>query len=56
MGKSRIDRRDYPIQLRRAIAGYLPTRGLPLIGNDRWSDRLLVIVMLLLVPRSIRRM
>jgi hypothetical protein len=49
MDRSRIDRTHYPIQLRQAIALYLPTRGLALLGKGRWSDRLLVIVMLLLV-------
>jgi hypothetical protein len=38
----------YPIQLRRAINGYLPRRGLPLLGLDCWTDRLLVLVALLL--------
>jgi hypothetical protein len=51
MGRSRIDRQEYPIQLRQAIAGYLPRQGLGLIagGNQRWSDRLLVMVAILLV-------
>jgi len=48
MDRSRNDHKDYSIQLRRTIAAYLPTQGLPLIGKDRWSDRLLVIVMILL--------
>ena len=46
MDRSRIDCKDYPIQLRRAIPEYLPARGLVLIGKDRWSDRLLVMVLL----------
>src|SRR5207245_5770569 len=51
MGRSRIDRTHYPIQLRQAIAGYLPKQGLPLMaqGRQRWSDRLLVMVAILLV-------
>ena len=49
MARSRIDPLSYPIQLRRAIAEFLPTRGLPLIAPGRWTDRLLVIVMLLMV-------
>lgn len=51
MGRSRIDRTTatpYPIQLRQAIAAYLPRRGLPLLGKDRWTDRLLVLGALLL--------
>jgi hypothetical protein len=56
MNRSRIDRRDflqsqpaYLGQLRQAIAAFLPARGLPLMAAKRWSDRLLVMVMLLLV-------
>jgi hypothetical protein len=52
MDRSGIDRQHYPIQLRQAIAEYLPTRGLPLAGQRRWSDRLLVIVMILVVWSS----
>jgi hypothetical protein len=51
MARSRIDRtpdRTYPIALRQAIAAYLPSSGLPLLGKDRWTDRLLVLVALLL--------
>jgi hypothetical protein len=51
MARSRIDRttdRQYPIALRQAIARYLPARGLALLGPDRWTDRLLVLVMLLM--------
>jgi hypothetical protein len=51
MARSRIDRtteRQYPIALRQAIAEYLPSSGLPLLGKDRWTDRLLVLVALLL--------
>jgi len=40
---------DYRIQLRQAIKHYLPARGLPLLAKRRWSDRLLIMVMLLLV-------
>jgi len=53
-GKSRPARKarpqeDYNRQLRAALARYLPTRGLPLIqGALRWSDRLLVLVALLM--------
>jgi hypothetical protein len=52
MGRSRIDRtthRAYPIELRQAIADFLPARGLALLGQGRWTDRLLVMVMLLVV-------
>ena len=45
---SRNDPQSYLIQLRQAIALYLPTRGLPLIGAWRWTDRLLVTAALLL--------
>jgi hypothetical protein len=50
MSRSRIDHPSYPVQVRQAIAEFLPHRGLPLIsGKGRWSDRLLVIVMLVMV-------
>ena len=52
MGRSRIDHathREYPIELRQAIADLLPAQGLPLLGKGRWTDRLLVMVMLLVV-------
>ena len=49
MNWSRIDRQSYPVQLRRAIAEWLPTRGLPLMAAHRWADRLLAITMLLMV-------
>ena len=52
MGRSRIDRanhREYRIELRQAIAELLPAQGLPLLGKGRWTDRLLVMVMLLVV-------
>jgi hypothetical protein len=45
---SRNDPKSYRIQLRQAIAAFLPTRGLPLIGAWRWTDRLLVTAALLL--------
>lgn len=48
MKRSRNDQPSYRIQLRQAIAAYLPTRGLPLIGSGRWTDRLLVIAAILL--------
>ena len=48
MNRSRNDPKSYLIQLRQAIAAYLPTRGLPLIGVWRWTDRLLVTAALLL--------
>ena len=50
MDRSGIDRGDYPNQLRQAISKYLPARGVPLMakGQARWSDRLLVMVMLLM--------
>lgn len=48
-GNDRLGARQYPIELRHAMAAYLPARGLPLLGQDRWTDRLLVLVMLLLV-------
>lgn len=49
MKRSRIDRPSYPVQLRQAIAEWLPTRGLPLMAAHRWADRLLAITMLLMV-------
>lgn len=52
MGRSRIDLvKEYPNQLRRAMRRHLPARGLPLMakGQARWSDRLLVTVMILMV-------
>lgn len=52
MNRSRNDSRDYTRQLRLAMRRYLPGRGLPLIGSDRWTDRLLVMVMLLMVFSS----
>lgn len=48
MAQSRSDAQGYPIQLRQAIARFLPTRGLPLLADHRWSDRLLVLVAILL--------
>jgi hypothetical protein len=39
---------DYTMDLRRAIARFLPARGLPLLGKGRWTDRLLVLVMVLM--------
>lgn len=50
-GKS-TRRADYSTLLRHAIARILPARGLPLCSNDqrvRWSDRMLLIGLLLLV-------
>jgi hypothetical protein len=47
MDRSRNDP-SYLIQLRQAIAAYLPTRGLPLLGAWRWTDRLLVTAAILL--------
>jgi hypothetical protein len=49
MTGSGIDPRDYTLQLRGAIRRYLPARGLPLIGPGRWTDRLLVTAVLLMV-------
>jgi hypothetical protein len=49
MSRSRIDPAFSPIELRRAIAEFLPARGLPLMAKHRWSDRMLAIVMLLMV-------
>jgi len=49
MARSRIDPSSYPIELRRAIAEFLPTRGLPLMAPRRWTDRVLSLVMLLTV-------
>jgi hypothetical protein len=48
MDRSGNDPKEYLIQLRQAIAAYLPTRGLPLIGAWRWTDRLLVTAAILL--------
>ena len=53
MNRSRIDPRDYTLQLRAAMRHYLPWRGLPLLGPGRWTDRLLVMVMLLMVFSSL---
>lgn len=53
MTGSRIDPRDYTLQLRGAMRRYLPFRGLPLLGTGRWSDRLLVSVVLLMVFSSL---
>ena len=53
MNRSRNDSRDYTLQLRVAMRRYLPWRGLPLIGSDRWTDRLLVMVALLMVFSSL---
>ena len=52
MNRSRSDQRDYTLQLRAAMRRYLPWRGLPLLGAGRWTDRLLVMVMLLMVFAS----
>jgi hypothetical protein len=49
MDRSRIDCPSYRIELRRAIARWLPLVGLPLISWRRWSDRLLTLVMLMMV-------
>ena len=49
MNRSRIDPRDYTIQFRKELRQYLPSKGLPLIGSGRWSDRLLVTTILLMV-------
>jgi len=49
----------YHIQLRRAIRALLPTRGLPLIPTDdrvRWSDRMLVVAIVLWVWSEARLM
>ena len=48
MDRSRNDPQSYLIQLRQAMAAYLPTQGLPLLGAWRWTDRLLVTAALLL--------
>ncbi len=53
MVRSRIDPPSYPVQLRRAIAEFLPTRGLPLISARRWADRMLSIAMVLMVWSSL---
>ena len=53
MAGSRIDPRDYTLQLRAALRRYLPWRGLPLLGRGRWTDRLLVTVILLMVFSSL---
>jgi Transposase DDE domain len=53
MNRSRNDTRDYTVQLRAAMRRYLPWRGLPLIGPGRWTDRLLVTVMLLMAFSSL---
>ena len=53
MNRSRKDSRDYTLQLRAAMRRYLPWRGLPLIGSDRWTDRLLVTVILLMAFSSL---
>lgn len=52
MSLSRNDTGDCTLQLRSAMRRYLPWRGLALRGPDRWSDRLLVMVMLLMVFSS----
>jgi hypothetical protein len=49
MSGARMDPHDYTLQLRAAMRRYLPWRGLPLIGADRWTDRLLVMAVLLMV-------
>lgn len=49
MLRSRKDTSPYTIALRQAIVRFLPPRGLPLCGKGRWTDRLLVMVMVLLV-------
>src|SRR5258708_16926976 len=53
MNRSRNDSRDYTLQLRAAMRRYLPGRGLALMGSDRWSDRLVVMVILLMVFSSL---
>ena len=54
MNRSRIDLRDYTIQLRQALRRYLPAQGLPLLcDTGRWSDRILVTTILLLVFSSL---
>jgi len=48
--QSRLDPRDYTIQLRKVFKRYLPKRGLPLVGEaGRWTDRLLLMTVLLMV-------
>jgi hypothetical protein len=49
MSRSRIEHPDYTTQLRCALRRHLPAKGLPLMGPDRWSDRLLVMAILLMV-------
>jgi hypothetical protein len=54
MNRARIDPRDYTLQLRQALRQYLPASGLPLLSAaGRWSDRILVTTMLLLVFSSL---
>ena len=52
MNRSRMDARDYTIQLRQAMRRFLPPRGLALTGSGRWCDRLLVTTVLLMVFSS----
>ena len=48
--RSRTNSRDYTIQLRKVFKHYLPQRGLSLVGEARrWTDRLLVMTVLLMV-------
>ncbi len=49
MVRSRNGVSPYTIALRQAIVRFLPARGLALCGPCRWTDRLLVMVMVLLV-------
>lgn len=44
--------RDYTRELHEAMRRFLPARGLPLIGSGRWSDRLLIMAVLLMVFSS----
>src|ERR1035437_2008467 len=53
MNRPRMDARDYTIQLRQAMRQYLPRQGLPLMGKGRWSDRILVTTILLMVFSSL---
>src|SRR5438045_2627447 len=47
MYRARPEVQAYLVQLRQSIAELLPSRSLPLIGRQRWSDRLLVICAIL---------
>jgi Transposase DDE domain len=54
MNRSRRMSHDYTKELQRAMRRYLPTRGLSLIAaGKRWTDRLLVMTMLLVVFSSL---